>query len=123
MRDVIDIIYNIAVQIIAISEAGIGERINYTLKLLGESIRHLAEGDYSTDKNFHIWGDIAKATSELNLAKLQDKVYEKRIPEITKQLKKIALEFEVDEVPCRMGSELQELINFMNPNWKPRSVY
>ena len=77
---------------------------------------------HNRESDFHIWGDIASATSNLNMAVIFDKVPKEHVKEITDELKEIAREFEVDKIYYKMDKELQDLIDFMNPAWKPEAL-
>ena len=126
MRETSVLVHDIGVLITKITEVGVGLRVNYALSLLGEVVRHLSDRQVgksprNKESDFHIWGDIASATSDLNMAVVFDNVPRENVKGITSELKEIAREFEVDEIYCKMDKELQDLIDFMDPTWKPKS--
>jgi tRNA A37 threonylcarbamoyladenosine dehydratase len=89
-------------------------------------VHHLSDRQLGSPRNkksdFHIWGDIASATSNLNMAVIFDNVPKENVKRITDELKQIAREFEVDEIHYKIDKELQDLIDFMNPGWKPKAL-
>ena len=126
MRETSVLIHDIGVLITKTAQVGVGLRVNYALNLLGKVVHHLSDrqlgSPHNKESDFHIWGDIASATSNLNMAVIFDKVPKEHVKEITDELKQIAREFEVDEIYYKMDKELQDLIDFMNPTWKPKAL-
>ena len=126
MRETSVLIHDIGVLITKTAQVGVGLRVNYALNLLGKVVHHLSDrqlgSPHNKESDFHIWGDIASATSNLNMAVIFDNVPKEHVKEITDELKQIAREFEVDEIYYKMDKELQDLIDFMNPPWKPKAL-
>jgi hypothetical protein len=126
MRETSVLIHDIGILITRITQVGVGLRVNYALNLLAKVVHHLSDRQLGSSRNkesdFHIWGDIASATSNLNLAVIFDNVPKENVKGITDELKQIAREFEVDEIHYKIDKELQDLIDFMNPAWKPKAL-
>ena len=54
------------------------------------------------------------------MATIFDGVPKDNVKDVTKRLKEIAREFEVDKLDGQIEKELQDLIEFMDPDWKPK---
>ena len=126
MRETSVQIHDIGILITKVTQVGVGLRVNYALNLLAKVVHHLSDRQLGSPRNkesdFHIWGDIASATSNLNLAVIFDDIPKENVEGITDELKQIAREFEVDEIHYKIDKELQDLIDFMNPAWKPKAL-
>jgi hypothetical protein len=122
MRESKEVIHDVGILITEISAVGVGLRVNYAIGLLGQVIRHLSDPKLTPASNFHIWGDLATAASELSMSTIFDDIPKENVKAPTEKLKQIAREFEVDQLPgfTVIDPELQGLIDFMNPNWKPK---
>lgn len=123
-RDYRELIRQVGLVMIDVPNVGVGVRVNYAMTLLAEVIRHLSDYDSGKLKqnsfsDFHTWGDLATAASDLNMATILDDVPKENVREITKKLQSIAKEFEVSDLPCEIDPELQSLVDFMDPSWKP----
>jgi hypothetical protein len=123
MRQPKEVIHDVGILITEISAVGVGLRVNYAISLLGEVIRHLSDPELTSAWNFHIWGDLATAASDLNMSTVFDGIPKDNVKAPTEKLKQIAREFEVDQLPgfTVIDPGLQALIDFMNPSWKPKS--
>jgi hypothetical protein len=126
MRETSVLIHDMGVLITKITQVGVGLRVNYALNLLAKVVHHLSDrqlgSPHNKESDFHIWGDIASATSNLNMAVIFDNVPKENVKGITDELKQLAREFEVDIIHYKMDKQLQDLIDFMNPAWIPKTI-
>jgi hypothetical protein len=105
--------HEVGVLIRDISVVAIHEKVNFAISLLGEVVRHLADRNMGNPfSNFHVWGDIASAMSDLS--KIHTRRAERNLKKlkIMERLAKLAKEFEdADTLKRRRSRRLVKLVD------------